>query len=294
MGGDVTSSVVSVTGLDGSLSQRRAALEKRRRRRWLRVWSVVGVLALAGAVWGWRERVAVEAWHATSVRVEARSGDLESPAVVWPRGLPDHGRWQDDPWVAAMREFEVVYAAAYNTGRLNGRADLLDVLAPWGITVEDGLDQWQDDLTREWERALDEGREIPVMPGPAVFEVLDVVVDASGGSAVVEACADMVVSWISADSPEQIMSGAQGRRVEWDLVRATDDRIRYVGPSWGSSCEFSDPHYGVFDPQPVRPTEVPVVERWQRPQSEGRSVDIEELLRRYEELRDMAAKAAQG
>ncbi|WP_448060547.1 hypothetical protein [Cellulomonas hominis] len=36
-----------------------------------------------------------------------------TPAVIWPHGEPDDGRWADNPWVQATRTFVRAYAGAF-------------------------------------------------------------------------------------------------------------------------------------------------------------------------------------
>lgn len=150
-------------GLDAGLSRWRAV---ERRRRW--VWSAVGVLVVVGgAAWGVSQ----------SVRQEAREGDPPIPAVVWPRGLPDHGVWADDPWVQALREFSLVHAAAFNSGRIEGRADLL------GLATPDRLGVHQRAMEGGRSQAESGSDDVPVYPGPVPFEVLCVVPNEDGDGA---------------------------------------------------------------------------------------------------------------
>lgn len=229
--------------------------------------AVLGVVAVGVSVVSWWSRVATDTVHSTPVRVPERDGDPVVPAVVWPRGLPDHGRWENDPWVASLREFHLVHAAAYNSGRLNGRADLLEALDDSVFRALLTVDELQGDLLDEWEGALLAGEEVPIMPGPMPFEVVDVLVSRSGDLVEVNVCANgNFESWSSAEPFESLMSRDQGRSATWTLVRGNDGRIRVRESSWDftqSDRVISDVHFGLFDPPPARPTEVPAVERWQ-------------------------------
>ncbi len=298
------SSVDSLPGLDAGLSlgERRRAVERRRRRWWLRVWSVVGVLVVVGGVLHVRARAAHEA-VSQLVRQEARAGDLPIPAVVWPRGLPDHGEWADDPWVQALREFSLVNAAAFNSGRVEGRADLALLATP------DGVDYLQGDL-EGWRLQGREFGTVPVYPGPVPFEVLDVVPNEDGDGAEVFVCTFIGLSWDEGDSPDEVMGNTEGYRMVWEMVRGEDGHIRYVSvhEDYRASpakrdCTISDVHYGLFDPQPVRLADLPT-DVWTEPAGVDSGLGLEdiedaedleeyldELTGDYDELRDLAEQA---
>lgn len=123
-----------------SLAERRRSHERRRRARWLAVGTVAGGVVVVLGVVQLRDHVAHEALS-VPVRHEAREGDPRVPAVVWPRGLSDHGAWADDPWVDALREYRLVLAAAGNSGRVAGRGDLLRVAVPEVVDIEDEADR---------------------------------------------------------------------------------------------------------------------------------------------------------
>lgn len=239
------------------------------------------------------------------MRQEAREGDPPIPAVVWPRGLPDHGEWADDPWVQALREFSLVHAAAFNSGRIEGRADLLRLATP------DRVDEHQSAMVGWRSQAESFGNDMPVYPGPVPFEVLDVVPNGDGDGVDVSVCTFTGLIWDEEDSPDEVMGDTQGYRRVWEMIRGEDGHIRYVnahsdrGRSGADQdCTISDVHYGLFDPQPVRLVELPTDE-WTEP-AEGDSGfgigDIEDsddlerylddLTSDYDELRELAERAA--
>lgn len=291
-----------------SLAERRAAFERRRRRRWLRVWSVVGVLGVvAGSVWGVVDVRARAAHEAASrpVRWEARAGDPAIPAVVWPQGVPEHGEWADDPWVQALRELHLVNAVAFNSGRVEGRADLLL------LATRERVDNLQGYLGGgRMQGSL--GGLVPVYPGPRPFEVLDVVPHEGGDGADVLVCTIVGLSWHEDDVPEEVMGDTAGRRKIWEMVRGEDGHIRNAGIQSGDfsgqpqDCTISDVHYGLFDPQPVRLAELPTSDETEPAEvdsglgledvesREDREEYLDGLMREYDELRELAEQAARG
>lgn len=292
---------------EASLSDRRREYECNRRRRWWRAAAVVGAVSVAaGAVSGVVELHARAAHDAVSqlVRQEARMGDPAVPAVVWPRGYPDHGRWVDDPWVRALREFHLLEAAAFNSGRIEGRADLLRLAEP------DRVDQGQDFLRDAWSR-LSESDDPPVYFGPAPFEVLDVIPDGEGDRAEVLVCMFIPLSVDEGDSPDEVLGRTAGYRRVWQMVRGQDGHIRYFthhrdpDRAWGDQgCEISDVHYGRFDPVPTRLEELPTDDRtWMAGVDAGLRLEdlddaddlseyVDHLTGTYDRIREQAERAA--
>lgn len=249
-----------------------------------------------------REHVAHEALSAP-VRQEPREGDPRVPAVVWPRGLPDHGAWADDPWVDALREYRRVLAAAWNSGRVAGRGDLLRVAVP------EVVDQRQRALdVYSWEsRSSDD---IPVYFGPIPFEVLEVDVNDDGMGAAVLVCTFDARSADERDDPAAVQGRVDGEKTVWEMVRGEDGRIRVWG-SYGEgrtadqrACTISDQHYGLFDPVPTRLI-APLPDVWSlEAEAEPglRLEDIEDeadrqeyldsLMERYDALRELTQREA--
>lgn len=293
---------VTPTGSGCSLAERRRAHERRRRSRWLALGAVAGAAAVALGVVQLRERVAHEALS-VPVRHEAREGDPQVPAVVWPRGLPDHGRWTGDPWVDALREYHMVWPAAWNSGRVAGRGDLLRVAVP------EIVDQDQRFLD-VYSRASRLSDDIPAYFGPVPFEVLEVDVNDDGVRAAVLVCTFDVMSMDESDDPESIQARVDGEKIVWEMVRGEDGRNRVWG-SYGKgrtadqrACTISDPHYGLFDPVPTRLI-APLPDVWS-PEAEAepglRLEDIEDeadrqeyldsLMERYDALRELTQREA--
>jgi hypothetical protein len=217
--------------------------------------ALVLAVALAASAWHHHERQRWQAAH-TPTRTEARAGDPDIPAIDWPNGLPDDGRWADDPWVATLRTYVAVEAAAYNTGDLVGSTDLRRLLADRYIESE------QDQLTGERELAADERSHLydegwPVFPGPLTLTVLDV--QQTDESAVVTTCRTSGVQQFSDASTLGLMSSTRGALIDWTLTLQPDGSRRITEIDVGTRCEVEDVHYGLFDPQPERlaPTEAP-------------------------------------
>jgi hypothetical protein len=263
---------------------------------------VAGAAAVALGVMQFREHVAHEALSAP-VRQEPREGDPQVPAVVWPRGLPDHGAWADDPWVDALREYHLVFPAAWNSGVVAGRRDLLRAAVP------DIVDQAQGSLDM-YSRATWSGDDIPVYFGPIPFEVLEVDVNDDGMRAALLVCSFDSSSTDESDGAESIQGRVQGELADWRMVRGADGRIRV----WGSyekertvarrACTISDQHYGLFDPVPTRLI-APLPDVWSlEAEAEPglRLEDIEDevdrqeyldsLMERYDALRELTQREA--
>lgn len=205
-------------------------------------------VVLAASAWHHHEHHQWQAAHAAA-RTEARTGDPAVPAIDWPNGPPDDGRWTDDPWVATLRTDVAVEAAAYNTGDLVGSTDLRRLLADRYIESE------QIQLTNERAAAADESvtrydEGWPVMPGPLTLTVLDV--QQTDERAVVTTCRTSGVQQFSDASTLALMSSTRGDLIDWTLTLQPDGSRRITEIDVGTRCEVEDVHYGLFDPQPER------------------------------------------
>lgn len=214
------------------------------RRRWV---AVVAVVVVVGAVWGLivldHRRAAWGEAH-LAVRQPAREGDPAIPAIDWPNGLPDHGRWADDPWVQTLREFQTARAVARNTGQVSDRADLQRLASQRFLDKE----QYAVDNERAYvDENPDSDTRVRYYPGPRPFEVLDVTETESGAE--VSVCTPNSFGDLDKRAREQ-MVGTAGYVYKWYLKRAGDGRIVVTAVSMLGPCEVSDVHYGLFDPQP--------------------------------------------
>lgn len=213
------------------------------RRRWV---AVVAVVVVVVAVWG---LIVLDHRRATwgeahlAVRQPAREGDPAIPVIDWPNGLPDHGRWADDPWVQTLREFQTARAVARNTGQVSDRADLQRLASQKFLDKE----QLVADNQREYvDDNPDSDTRVLYYPGPRPFEVLDVTETESGAE--VSVCTPNSFGDLDEPAREQ-MVGITGRVYRWYLKRVDDGRI-VAAVSMLGPCEVSDVHYGLFDPQP--------------------------------------------
>jgi hypothetical protein len=298
----ISATLTTTPNLELALAERRRTHERRRRARWLALGAVAGAVAVVLGVVQLRDRAAHEALS-VPVRHEARAGDPQVPAVVWPRGLPDHGAWADDPWVEALREYHLVWPTAWNSGRVSGRADLLQAAVPEVVDQ----DQRFLDVYSWASRSSDQ---IPVSFGPIPFEVLEVDVNDDGTGAAVLVCTFDARSADESDDPEAVQSRVDGEKTVWVMVRGQDGRIRV----WGSytegrtadqrACTISDQHYGLFDPVPTRLI-APLPDDWS-PEAEpepgprledvedevGRQVYLDSLMQRYDALRELTEREA--
>lgn len=220
--------------------------QKRTRRRWSRVAALsvaaACVVALCGVLGGLGAREPNrEAWEAAHqpTRTAARPGDPAIPAIDWPNGLPDHGEWSEHPAVLAVREFEVVAAAARAAGDARESSDLALLAAPDLVT----LLWFYADMTRGGSLSGGGVGWVVDYPGPRPFEVLSVEDGADG--AVVTACTPEVVGRGEANSAEERMQNRSGLVFAWTLERI-DGRLRVADISASVPCTIEDVHYGLF------------------------------------------------
>jgi hypothetical protein len=228
----------------------------RPRRRTLVMLTVGLVVALVASAVGWHhhERQRWQAAH-TPTRTEARAGDPDIPAIDWPNGPPDDGRWTDDPWVATLREYVLVDAVAYNTGDMVGSTDLYRLVAAHIIEAT------QEQVTAGRTVAADATSSSyadgsPYFPGPWTLTVLDV--QGSEQDAVVRACVTSGINTGPTGRSSSLMASTSGTIYEFRLALGHGDSrtVTALGRT-SDRCEVEDVHYGLFDPQPERVTPTP-------------------------------------
>lgn len=179
--------------------------------------------------------------HGRLVREPARVLNGRTiPAIEWPRGLPDDGRWTGDPWVEVVRGFAVVYPAVYNTRDL-ANDDALEVYATSGFAWDS-----QQELDSRLRIAEHRPHETwgTVYPGPLPFEVLSVVED--GREAVVRACLLDVRVAEGETPPDELPAVTTGNLVEWKLFRSDDHGTQVYVSRHGAPCQTSNLRYGLF------------------------------------------------
>jgi hypothetical protein len=220
--------------------------QKRTRRRLVRIAvlsvAVACVVAVCGVLGGLAAREQrSEAWEAAHqpTRTAARPGDPAIPAIDWPNGLPDHGEWSEHPAVLAVREFEMVAAAARAAGDARESSDLALLAAPDLVT----LLWFYADMTRGGSLSGGDVGWVVDYPGPRPFEVLSVEDGADGP--VVTACTPEVVGLGEANSAEERMQNRSGLVFAWTLERV-DGRLRVADISASVPCTIEDVHYGLF------------------------------------------------
>lgn len=233
----------------------RGAQEARWRRRVRACGVVAVVLAVVAAVGVVAERRrAGAAWEAARqpvVEPARRAGDIEVPTIRWSNGRPDHGRWADDPWVQAVREFAVLWPVAELRADLAGSAQLREYVSA------DYLDVLQGELEAVLASEDREGKGFDVYyPGPRPFEVIDVMETRDG--ATVRTCAPRVVGGFADAtlSLEERMAATRGLVIDWLLEQDAEGRRVLTGSQGGrylgsSACEISDVRVALFEPMPV-------------------------------------------
>jgi hypothetical protein len=224
---------------------RHARSGRRHRVAALLVTALTLVLVGCAALW-WHQAHRWQAAHAPA-RTEARTGDPDIPAIDWPNGLPDDGRWADDPWVTTLRELTVVLAAAYDAGDLTGSSDL------HRLVFDRYIDSYQETATDARERAAGAGSDrddarLPVFPGPMTLTVLDVQETYRGTT--VRTCQTSGLVTASPDVAADRMADGRGRVVEWHLALDAAGVPGVYEIDVGEACEVEDVRYGLFDPLP--------------------------------------------
>ena len=159
---------------------------------------------------------------------------LVVPEVRWPQGEPS-GELESDPWVQAAREYEVLFAAAWNAHDWSDPA-LLDVVS--GSIVGRTASGQRD--------ALDQGRYFTLV-GPMPFEPLSVE-ETGPDKAEVVVCAyatwSLASGQVAPASPVAFERGYYLERDESGQVRVmTTYRTE-------SECDVDSISPGFFDPAP--------------------------------------------
>jgi hypothetical protein len=160
-----------------------------------------------------------------------------APDVLWPNGLPDDGRWADDEWVAAYRQFEVLEAVA----------DYMhDYSDPGFVALVGGEYRPSFDLSV----VSDEGRGYKYFPGPVPSVVLGV--DEDGDQAVVSVCRLRGGAYSSdedfQDRPP--LGQVKGQRADF-TVRSEGEALVITKREYSLGlCDLDGAREGEFDPPP--------------------------------------------
>jgi hypothetical protein len=159
-----------------------------------------------------------------------------APDVLWPNGLPDDGRWADDEWVAAYRQFELLVAVGMY---------MRDYSDPGFVALVGG------EFAPEFDVSVvsDEGRGFEYFPGPAPSIVLGV--DEDGDQAVVSVC--RVKGWgygSDEDFRNSPVGQVKGQRAEITVQRDGDHLIIAKREYWLGLCDLEGVRVGEFDPPP--------------------------------------------
>ncbi|WP_448061660.1 hypothetical protein [Cellulomonas hominis] len=235
-----------------------------------RHWKALALVAMAGALMPAACTSEPEPLPTTATSWPAEPDG--TPAVVWPHGEPDDGKWAENPWVRAVRVFDRAYASAFYLNdftltRFHGTgidydidrtaADRSDVVrSAWTTGARDG--------TRV---VLDTPDPLEYYPGPKPFYVLDVDTyeSASGQEqATVYGCG--IEGWVVADPQDVPHDPTQQDPKIWEyrLRRVNNTQIqvdpngsasRHDGKAATQLCDTSRVRLGFFDPAPpyVRP-----------------------------------------
>lgn len=205
--------------------------------------------------------VAVLAWHPwagstvpprgveESTPAEA-SGPAPVPAIIWPYGTPDDGPWADDEWVLALRQFDLLTAAAnyhhdYSDPRLTAFASeqSLQSRAVGAFNAALGA--------RDPDHRL--FRPITYRPGPRPLVVLAVEPGKLG--ATIRVC--VPESWGATSTDDVHDPPDTGIVRRWEMYRTptgdiwpTDPHPEVSRGGGTTPCDLSRVRFGYFDPAP--------------------------------------------
>ncbi|WP_448060545.1 hypothetical protein [Cellulomonas hominis] len=191
-----------------------------------------------------------------------------SPAVVWPHGEPDDGKWAEDPWVQAVRTFDRAYAGAFYLNdftltRFHGTGNDYDLDAFAADRSNVALGAWTTRARDGTRVILDTPDPLEYYPGPEPGYVLDVETYKTDGGqqrATVYTCG--IDRWVAA-APADVPRDAAGQQPTiwtYDLRRVNDAQIQVRpggsvshrdGKNAAELCDTSRVRLGFFDPPPL-------------------------------------------
>jgi hypothetical protein len=167
---------------------------------------------------------------------------VETPAIVWDPGAPT----QDDPFEAAVREYQIGYAVAFNA-----RDFTVEQLT--STTTAARIQASYESFRSQYISAHGEPR---VYAGPLPYSVLEVTAHGED-SATVVVCYAPTEWWIESDHPDPVVDPAADGQTATYQIGMDEGVLKVIDVSATvDPCEVGDIAFGRFDPAPEPPESI--------------------------------------